>query len=66
MISQDVGYDAGKHPFSITSSGGVDLDVSIPSKEFLRIAQTPVFPGAFDVGEALLFTGLGNPVPLLI
>lgn len=54
------------NPFSIRSLGGVDLDVSIPSKEFLRIDQTPVFPGAFDVGEALLFTGLGNPGPLTI
>lgn len=32
----------------------------------MRIDQTPVFPGAFDVGEALLFTGLGNPGPLTI
>ncbi|HBL15005.1 MAG TPA: PEP-CTERM sorting domain-containing protein [Cyanobacteria bacterium UBA11162] len=52
--------------FSTTSSAGLDLNVSIPTGEFLRIDQTPFFPGAFNVGEALLFTGLGNPGPLSI
>ena len=59
-------FTSVSNPFSITSLAGVELDVSMPSKEFLRIDQTPVFPGAFDVGEALLFTGLGNPGPLTI
>ncbi|NEO78464.1 MULTISPECIES: PEP-CTERM sorting domain-containing protein [Moorena] len=54
------------NPFSATSAVGLDLNVSIPAGEFLRIDQTPVFPGAFDVGDALLFTGLANPGPLTI
>lgn len=54
------------NPFSTTSLGGLDVNVSIPSESFVRIDQTPVFPGAFDVGDALLFTGLGNPGPLTI
>ncbi|NEO95819.1 MAG: PEP-CTERM sorting domain-containing protein [Moorea sp. SIO3G5] len=54
------------NPFSATSPGGIDLNVSIPAGEFSRIDQTPFFPGAFDVGDALLFTSLGNPGPLTI
>lgn len=54
------------NPFSITSSGGLDLKVSIPSGSFLKLDQTPFFPGAFAVGDALLFTNLGNPGPLTI
>lgn len=54
------------NPFVTTSSSGLDINASIPSGSFLRIDQTPVFPGAFDVGDALLFTGLGNPGPLTI
>ncbi|WP_019503092.1 hypothetical protein [Pseudanabaena sp. PCC 6802] len=54
------------NPFSITSSGGIGATVRIPSGTFLRIDQTPSFPGAFDVGDALLFTGLANPGPLTI
>ena len=52
--------------FSTTSAGGLDLNVRIPDGSFLRIDQTPFFPGAFDVGDALLFTGLANPGPLTI
>jgi hypothetical protein len=54
------------NPFVTTSSSGLDVNASIPSGSFLRIDQTPVFPGAFDVGDALLFTGLGNPGPLTV
>lgn len=52
--------------FVTTSSAGLDVNASIPSGNFLRIDQTPVFPGAYDVGDALLFTGLGNPGPLTL
>jgi hypothetical protein len=33
----------------ITSSGGRKIDICIPSGNFLRIDQTPSFPGAFNV-----------------
>ncbi len=52
--------------FSITSSEGRKIDVCIPSGNFLRIDQTSSFPGAFNVGDSLLFTGLGNPGPLTV
>jgi hypothetical protein len=52
--------------FSITSSGGQKIDICIPAGNFLRIDQTPSFPGAFNVGDSLLFTGLGNPGPLTV
>ncbi|NKB18552.1 MAG: PEP-CTERM sorting domain-containing protein [Pseudanabaena sp. CRU_2_10] len=52
--------------FSITSSAGRKIDICIPSGNFLRIDQTPSFPGAFNVGDSLLFTGLGNPGPLTV
>jgi hypothetical protein len=52
--------------FSMTSLAGIGVTVSIPSGTFLRIDQTPSFPGAFDVGDSLLFTGLRNPGPLTI
>jgi hypothetical protein len=52
--------------FSMTSWGGIGITVGIPSGTFLRIDQTPSFPGAFDVGDSLLFTGLRNPGPLTI
>lgn len=54
------------NPFVTTSSAGLDLNASIPSGSFLRIDQTPVFPGAYNVGDALLFTGLNNPGALTI
>ncbi len=54
------------NPFVTTSSSGLDVSASIPSGSFLRIDQTPAFPGAFDVGDALLFTQLGNPGPLTV
>lgn len=54
------------NPIETTSSGGIGVNASIPSGSFVRIDQTPLFPGAFDVGDALLFTGLGNPGPLTI
>ncbi len=54
------------NPFETTSLAGLDVNASIPAGSFLRIDQTPVFPGAFDLGDALLFTGLGNPGPLTI
>jgi hypothetical protein len=52
--------------FSMTSWGGIGVTVGIPSGTFLRIDQTPSFPGAFDVGDSLLFTGLRNPGPLIV
>ena len=54
------------NPFSIMSEEGLELEVSIPTGEFLRLDQTPIFPGSFNVGDALLFTGLGNPGPLTL
>jgi hypothetical protein len=53
------------NPFSITSAEGIDVTFSLPTGSFLRIDQTPSFPGAFNVGDSLLFTGLGNPGPLV-
>jgi hypothetical protein len=52
--------------FSMTSSAGISVTVGIPAGAFLRIDQTPTFPGAFDVGDSLIFTGLGNPGPLTV
>jgi hypothetical protein len=52
--------------FSMSSCGGIGVTVGIPLGAFLRIDQTPSFPGAFDVGDSLLFTGLRNPGPLTV
>lgn len=54
------------NPFVTTSSAGLDLNASIPTGSFLRIDQTPVLPGAYNVGDALLFTGMNNPGALTI
>jgi hypothetical protein len=64
----DIGQSMTSIPnlFSITSSGGRKIDICIPSGNFLRIDQTQSFPGAFNVGDSLLFTGLGNPGPLTV
>lgn len=60
--------------FSTSSTNGLSIDVAIPAGEFFRIDQDenfppplgPDFPGAFENGEALLFTGLNNPGPLTL
>lgn len=61
-------------PLSVTTESGLKIDFSLPGGRFLRIDQSstfppplgPDFPGAFDDGDALLFTGLNNPGPLIL
>jgi hypothetical protein len=54
------------NPFSLTSLAGIGVTIGIPTGAFLRIDQTPTFPGAFDVGDSLIFTGLRNPGPMTV
>lgn len=52
-------------PFSITSSGGTNLDVSLSSGSFQRRDQSSGWSGNFAPGDALLWTQ-GNLGPLEI
>lgn len=40
------------------------LKVSVPKGKIARVNQNHFFPGTFDIGEKLLFTGFSNPGPL--
>ena len=67
-------YPTVPNAFTTISQGGINIEGNIPAGEFLRIDQTsslpgflgPDFPGGFDNGESLLFTGLNNPGPLTL
>jgi hypothetical protein len=52
--------------FLMSSYCGVEIQVSVASGSSLRLDQTPEIPAGFDIGDALLFTGFGNPGPLTI
>ncbi|MEA5571433.1 hypothetical protein [Calothrix sp. UHCC 0171] len=52
--------------FLMTSYRGAEVQVSIASGSLLRIEQTPELAASFEIGDALLFTGFGNPGPLTI
>jgi hypothetical protein len=54
------------NPIKVNSSQGLGLQATVPTGSFIRIDQNPFFPGAFDIGDALLFTGIKNPGPLSI
>lgn len=42
------------------------VKVSVPTGKIARIDQNHFFPGTFDVGEQLLFSGFDNPGPLVL
>lgn len=52
--------------FLMTSYHGVEIQVSVASGYSLRLDQTPEIQASFELGDALLFTGFGNPGPLAI
>jgi opacity protein-like surface antigen len=56
-------------PFNISSWQGLEVNVALmpdlPSGDFLRIQQSAIFPGAFDIGEALLATDIMMPNPMM-
>jgi hypothetical protein len=52
--------------FLMTSYCGVEIQVSVASGYLLRLDQTPEIASGFNLGDALLFTGFGNPGPLVI
>ncbi len=52
--------------FLMTSYRGVETQVSVASGYLLRLDQTPEIAASFELGDALLFTGFGNPGPLAI
>jgi hypothetical protein len=52
--------------FLMSSYCGVEIQVSVASGYLLRLDQTPEIASGFNLGDALLFTGFGNPGPLVI
>jgi hypothetical protein len=52
--------------FLMTSNCGATIQVSVNSGSSVRLDQTPVLGTSFEIGDALLFTGFGNPGPLTI
>ena len=42
------------------------IEVSVPQGKIVRVNQNHFFPGTFDIGEKLLFTGFGNPGALCL
>ncbi|MBF2065583.1 MAG: PEP-CTERM sorting domain-containing protein [Calothrix sp. C42_A2020_038] len=52
--------------FLTSSRQGISVQVSIASGSLLRIDQTSVDASGFEMGEALLSTGHGNPGPMTI
>jgi hypothetical protein len=52
--------------FLVSSRQGVIVQVSIASGHLLRIDQTSIEACGFEMGDALLSTGYGNPGPMTI
>ncbi|NJL61608.1 MAG: PEP-CTERM sorting domain-containing protein [Methylacidiphilales bacterium] len=52
--------------FLMASYRGVEIQISVASGYLLRLDQTPEIAAGFELGDALLFTGFGNPGPLAI
>lgn len=50
---------------SLKSSGGMEVNVSVPAGKLARVNQNTFFPGTFNIGDVLLFTGFYNPGPLV-
>ncbi|MEO1466240.1 MAG: hypothetical protein AAFR89_08420 [Cyanobacteria bacterium J06633_1] len=49
------------HQLDFRSRGKQRIKVSVPQGKIVRINQNHFFPGTFEIGEQLLFTGFGNP-----
>ena len=51
---------------TLESRSGMKVNVSVPQGSLVRVNQNHFFPGTFDIGEQLLFTGFNNPGPLVL
>ena len=51
---------------TFSSNRNRKIDVSVPTGKIARINQNHFFPGTFNTGEKLLFSGFSNPGPLAL
>lgn len=51
---------------AFTSCSSRRIKVSVPTGKIARVNQNHFFPGTFNIGEKLLFSGFGNPGPLVL